>query len=212
MELKSPTMRRSLQNSGRCNHEGIHSTLPQPRLALSSVTSTIHDVCVYPIVLGFGGTLPPRLLSLLDEFERSRFERYQLRVVKDRFLEGHACMRLLLARLLAVSPDSIRYSYNRFGKPFLASHPYCKISVAHSGQMMLLAAANNCDLGIDIEAIDNRTDRDAIVKRFFTHQEQLDYASNPEPDRPAAFLRAWTRKEAYLKARGDGLTIALNSF
>src|SRR5256885_2721769 len=86
------------------------------------------------------------------------------------------------------------------------------INVSHSEALAVFAFCRDADVGIDVERIDDRPVREKIAEKFFSSREVRVLCSLPPSARPAAFLRCWTRKEAYLKARGDGLTLRLDSF
>jgi len=167
---------------------------------------------VMPIRLGCDVGLLEGLTRLLDESERERLDNYRLPHLRTRFLEAHAALRLLLARRLSVAPERLRFEYGQHGKPALASHRDCGLSFAHSGDMAVLAAGWRCEMGVDVEAPRDIRERDGIVRRYFAPREQMAYFATPAAERPATFLRGWTRKEAYLKARGEGLVTSLDRF
>jgi 4'-phosphopantetheinyl transferase len=91
-------------------------------------------------------------------------------------------------------------------------HSDVSFNVSHSGELALLAVGRGREVGIDIERMDAHTDMDALARRFLSEAERSCLASLEGPGRRAAFYRAWTSKEAYLKARGVGLSVPLDSF
>lgn len=120
---------------------------------------------------------------------------------------------MLLGQCLGVPAESLRFELSREGKPSLAAgfrQPPLKFNISHSGNFVLVALAYGREVGIDIELISKATD--AIAARFFSKAEQAALRALPICLRHEAFYSCWTRKEAYLKARGDGLSLALDSF
>jgi 4'-phosphopantetheinyl transferase len=99
------------------------------------------------------------------------------------------------------------------GKPFLADqNPALQFNLSDSGDLALIGFARGCDLGVDIEFVKRMADTEMIASRFFSPEECSDLLGLAEEERTAAFFRCWTRKEAYLKALGDGLAAPLDSF
>ena len=152
--------------------------------------------------------------DVLDEEERNRAQRIRVPDKRVQFVSARAQVRYILASYLGCRPDAVRFGYGDHGKPFLLFDPDLVINISHSHQAGLLAVTVGSDqtLGIDIEL--NKPGRrfEAIAKRFFSEQEHRALLALSLGDRPAAFYRAWTRKEAYLKAWGTGLSFPSNRF
>ena len=107
----------------------------------------------------------------------------------------------------------LNFAYNDHGKPSLAHDDSgLHFNVSHSGEIMLAAFVLNSGIGIDVETIQQDTDYLAIGQRWFSKQESNTLRDLAEEKRIGAFFRAWTRKEAYIKARGIGLSYSLNRF
>jgi 4'-phosphopantetheinyl transferase len=119
-------------------------------------------------------------------------------------------LRGLLARYLGVGPEELEFQYGEFEKPALRSGPWFNLS--HSGPVALYAFSSAGEIGIDVELDDADFARERIAERFFSPAEVRLLRSLPAEDQPRAFLTCWTRKEAFIKARGDGLSLALDSF
>jgi 4'-phosphopantetheinyl transferase len=156
-----------------------------------------------------------RLHELLSDEERARAARFRFPVHRERFISGRATQRLLLARYLDVAPTAIRYRYAAHGKPALdgpeaASGIRFNVSNAEDG--LLVALAMEREVGVDLEPLHRVVDRDAVARRFFSIPENRVYDTIAEEERDAAFFTCWTRKEAYIKAVGDGLTMPLDCF
>jgi 4'-phosphopantetheinyl transferase len=142
--------------------------------------------------------------------ERERADRYVFPEHRRRFIVGRGILRILLGRYLGVSPAGISFHYTEFGRPFLANEDL-RFNVSHSGDIALFGFVRNADIGIDVECIRPISTME-IAARFFSPNERETLASVSEGLREAAFYRCWTRKEAYLKAKGLGLQTPLDSF
>lgn len=143
-----------------------------------------------------------------DECERAaRFYRDRHRA---RYVVGRGLLRVLLGRYLGVPAQEIEFAYGEHGKPFLG-RPGPWFNLAHSGGEAVFAFSSGAEVGVDIELDDDRS-HGRVAERFFSPAEIRTLRSLPSSLQPRAFLRCWTRKEAFIKARGDGLSLALDSF
>jgi 4'-phosphopantetheinyl transferase len=152
------------------------------------------------------------LTSMVDDEERRRMARLVRESDRRRFMVAHALTRLVLGRCLQVSPASLRFDIGPHGKPRLSGARLdLRFNLSHAGERALLGIAMGRELGVDIEK-ERRVDVLGIARRYFSPSEYLALASMPEEHRVGAFCRCWTRKESFLKARGEGLALALNGF
>lgn len=142
--------------------------------------------------------------------ERRRAERYVFPEHRRRFIVGRGILRTLLGRYLEILPADVQFSYTKFGRPFL-SYGDLEFNVGHSGDIALYGFARNADIGVDVECLRSMGVME-IAGRFFSPSEVESLAAVSEAAREAAFYRCWTRKEAYLKAKGLGLQTPLDSF
>jgi len=156
-----------------------------------------------------------RLLSA-DESERSwRFAKADLR---RRFVVTRAALRQIVGLYLDMEAKEIRFEYGRHGKPRLAvglvsaSQPDLRFSVSHSGELALIALTVGREVGVDLEYLDREIRFESIARRFFTGAEVTALQGLPPEKRRSGFFLCWTRKEAVLKARGEGLAASLDSF
>jgi 4'-phosphopantetheinyl transferase len=152
-----------------------------------------------------------RLRPLLAPDEQRRADRFRFERDRSRFIVGRGLLRVLLGRYLGLEPEQLRFQYGAFEKPRLA-HDGPWFNVSHSGTIALYAVSTAGELGIDVELDDADFAQERIAERFFSSTEVDVLRSLPEALQPRAFLNCWTRKEAFIKARGDGLSLALNSF
>ncbi len=151
------------------------------------------------------------LAAHLSDDERERAARFLRECDRQRFTAAHGQVREILAAYLDADPAGLRFTYNPQGKPDLAQgEPHFNLS--HSLGMGLLAVAFQRQVGVDVERLDRAVDYANIARRFFAPVEVAEFFALPLADRPLAFCTGWTRKEAYIKARGMGLSISLDSF
>lgn len=151
----------------------------------------------------------------LSSDERERYSRFKLQLHRDRFARGRRALRLLIGRYLNKDTEAIQFEYGSSGKPKLKESP-TNISLffnaSHCDSTMLVGFSTNGDIGIDVETNRDLPDEPKIVNRFFSKREILAYSSLPKALRSQGFINAWTRKEAILKATGEGLQRSLDSF
>lgn len=145
-----------------------------------------------------------------DEAQRAR--RIVVPAKAEQKAAARAHLRRILARYLDVDPGSLRFEYGEHGKPALSRDAAPAFNLSHSGSVGLLGVAHGVRIGVDVEYAERGRAFSAIAKRFFSRAESADLDALPEPEHPLAFYRAWTRKEAYLKAWGTGLTFPSDRF
>lgn len=154
------------------------------------------------------------LAAVLARDERLRACRFKFDRDRRRFVICRGLLRCVLARRLDVDPEDIQFEYGPFGKPQLGGRHGQPVgfNVSHADGYALLAVTSGCDIGVDIERIRPLTDLERLADMVFSPVERTALAALPAGDKVGAFFSAWTRKEAYLKARGDGLQRALDGF
>src|SRR5262249_7235080 len=150
-----------------------------------------------------------RYAELLAADESSRAGRFAFDHLRHSFTLARGAMRILLGHCLNAPPESIVFAYGAKGKPSLAAPSRVRFNTSHSGDLALFAATLDCELGVDIEHARAMPDLEEIATRFFSAEEKSDLLALPPDQREAAFFRCWTRKEAYIKAIGDGLAVPL---
>jgi 4'-phosphopantetheinyl transferase len=153
--------------------------------------------------------------ALLSDDERARADRFRFPRDRKHFTVGRGFLRTVLGRTLGIAPQEIIFSYGTRGKPALRwpEESGLEFNLAHSNGLALLAIAWGRAIGIDLECQREELDFLGIAGRFFTPQELAEIECEPErAAQRAAFFRGWARKEAFLKARGDGLWIDLDQF
>jgi 4'-phosphopantetheinyl transferase len=151
------------------------------------------------------GTLSPEELARACRF---RFERH-----RRRFINCRAKLREILATYLDRDPAFIEFEYNQFGKPSVAAlNARLYFNVSHAEGVAMFAVSQSREIGIDVERIDSTFADEQIPERFFSSREVEILRALPKAHQVDAFFNCWTRKEAYIKARGLGLSLSLASF
>jgi 4'-phosphopantetheinyl transferase len=129
------------------------------------------------------------------------------------YITAHALLRSILGNITGVAPNEIVFRYGRRGKPEIASPVQdLQFNMSHSRDIVLVAVAHGRRVGVDIEHIDEPGDVRRIAARFLSPRDRDAIEQLPADRQRDAFLRCWTRKEAYMKARGDGISRPLDDF
>lgn len=178
-------------------------------------TLTDGDVHVWQASLAQPASQIERFWAYLARDERERAHQFRFAQDRDYFVAGRGILRAILSRYLRVSPEAITFEYNRYDKPALAGVPRIpdlQFNLSHSDGRLLLALVRGRSIGVDIERIRNDINHEEIAQRFFAPDEVARLRSLPASKRSLGFFNCWTRKEAYVKAQGDGLSRRLDTF
>ena len=159
-------------------------------------------------------SLLARFEPTLNDDEHQRANRFRTETLRRRFLAGRGGLRAILGAALGCPPGEVAFAYGDHGKPRLAGADFgaFEFNLAHSHGLALCAVSLGRVLGVDLEAIRPLENAERIIGRFFSPREQAEFLALPVPERQSAFFRGWSRKEAFLKATGTGLSTALDSF
>ena len=162
-----------------------------------------------------GLDLPPARLEglsrVLSADERQRAGRFHRARLRDRFVAARGQIREILAGYVRLPPAGVAFAYGAHGKPRLPDGAP-RFNLSHSEGHALLAVSRNREVGVDIERILPGVDCEGIARRFFSAAEMAALMALPPSARRPAFFAAWTRKEAFVKAKGGGLAIPLAGF
>jgi 4'-phosphopantetheinyl transferase len=153
--------------------------------------------------------------SILSRDEDARASRFHFEKDRIYFTRCRSALRRLLAGYLSVPAAEICFKYLSGGKPQLAVHQNpgaLEFNVSHSGSIALIAVGSGQRIGVDIERIRSDADTGALAERFFSVRERAGLRALPDHLRVEGFFACWTRKEAFLKATGDGLSFPLADF
>jgi 4'-phosphopantetheinyl transferase len=196
-----------------------HAVLPQgfdPSVWLSPPThprANRDEVHVWRVSLD--QLQAPKFVALLDDDERMRAARFRFPEHRNRFTVARGALRTILGRYLELEPAALEFSFGRYGKPALTegfTNHTINFNLSHSGEFMLLAVTSGREVGIDIELVNQEFATTEVAERFFSHREILSLRSQATQLQTEGFFNCWTRKEAYIKARGEGLSLPLDQF
>lgn len=151
-----------------------------------------------------------RLERLLSPDERARLARFRVEPARTLYLSAHALLRLALSRLAGPPPDVWRFEPDARGKPTVgapSTDPPFHFSLTHTDGLVGCAIAAEPEIGVDAEGVSRRGSFEGLARRFYSLDEQRLLAETPTERYRETFLDLWTLKEAYLKARGLGLTV-----
>lgn len=149
--------------------------------------------------------------SFLSNDEKNKAFKFSFKSDMNNYVASKAILRLILSRYLNLSPVDIVFYKNYYGKPFVLDKKI-GFNMSHSNEYAIYAIAEHKMIGIDIEYIKESFDELAIAGKFFSNIEVQELKSVPEISRKEAFFNCWTRKEAFIKAKGTGLSTPLDSF
>ena len=170
-----------------------------------------------PVVYEFDLTVNSKdrhhYLKVLSTDEKERLSRFKFLKDADAYLIGKFTTRSLIGKYLSISPADIEFSYSEHLKPHI-KYPTTSMhfNLSHSYKKGMLIFSQKIEAGVDIEYIKATNDLDQIAERFFSHKEVSKYLSLSKADRVIGFFNCWTRKEAFIKAIGDGLSFPLDKF
>ena len=158
---------------------------------------------------------PQRLQALRqtlspDEIERA--ERFRFPVHREHFIAARGQLRAIVSRYLGIEPAQIPFRYSDHRKPSLAVDTNIQFNLSHSRDLVLYAFTRNRELGVDIEWINAEFASDDVARHYFSPNEYAQLNALPEAIRHEVFFTIWTRKEAYIKAHGAGLSLPLHDF
>jgi 4'-phosphopantetheinyl transferase len=174
-----------------------------------------HEVHVWRASLAAPEHTMQGFQCILEEEEVARAALFRFEKDRNHWIVARGILRILLSRYVNIAPGQLRFGSNAYGKPFLvfpALSPQLQFSVSHSQDLALYAFAYNRQVGIDVEYKRADVNYEALAKVSFSPDEQARLHSLPYDQKQEAFFNCWTRKEAYIKARGKGFSISPNQF
>jgi 4'-phosphopantetheinyl transferase len=189
-----------------------HWRLPPERVTLHHND----EVHVWRSLLDLPGEYVHQLAEHLADDERARAARFHFERDRARFIIAHGVLRLILSRYLNdQAPRDLRFTYNAYGKPALdrsATNLDLYFSLSHSRDLALMAVTRGREIGIDVEYVRPDLAEERLAERVFSPGELAALRQLPRQARVEAFFAGWTRKEAYVKGRGEGLSLPLRAF
>ena len=187
-------------------------TWSEPPESLSLATGDVH---VWRVELNQPEPLLEKFRETLEEQELDRASRFHFEKHRRHFTAGRGVLRQLLSQYLGTKPEQLRLSYGAYGKPALnGEHKDSRLrfNMSHSHEVALFAFAEDRELGVDVEHIRTDFASEEVARRFFSRREVETFNALPRHDQVAAFFKCWTRKEAFIKVIGKGLSQPLDKF
>lgn len=173
------------------------------------------EVHVWRAALDLPAAAAVEYRELLEAAELERAARFYFDRDRQRFIVGRGLLRLILGRYLETAPERLRFVYNQHGKPALDA-PFDRsellFNLSHAEGLALYAVTRRRAIGVDLERVRDDFACEKLAQRFFSPQEAAALAALPAAAKARAFFDGWTRKEAYIKAQGRGLSMPLDSF
>lgn len=189
--------------------------LAHPPFAPNQLNLSENELHVWIASLILPEFIHSRLLKTLSEDEIQRALRFKFEKDRLYFINARGMLRNILARYLAISPPQLGFEYDPHGKPRLMGQVGGNkifFNLSHSGDKVVFAFVLNHSIGIDIELIRENISAQEIAARFFSEAENLALQALPDAQKILGFFHGWTRKEAFIKAMGDGLSYPLSDF
>lgn len=147
---------------------------------------------------------------VLDSDEQARAGKFKNDLLRRRYVEVHGRLRKLLARILNEAPEKINIKTAEHGKPYLVDTPELVFNLSHSADLMVIAVGRNCQLGVDIEICKPKSSFTGLVDKCFAKEEIAYWSKFSEAQQVVEFYHFWTRKEAFVKATGRGISLGLS--
>ena len=181
------------------------------RAATSDLTLAAGEVHVWRAFLDKFAPRGDELFAQLNEDEQIVAKRFHFERDRNAYTVARALLRKILSRYLVCDPKEIVFNYSERGKPSIGGTPL-HFNVSHSKGLALFAFTRECEVGVDVERIRPMNDLLDIARNFFSASEQRALVELSVEHQTEAFFNCWTRKEAYVKATGAGITEALDRF
>jgi len=166
------------------------------------------EVHIWRAVLDLPDSRIQALEKALTPDECARAGGFRFKTSRDRFVAARGLLRVILARYLGIDPSQLRFRYGPYGKPALDGEigKEIRFNLSHASGLALYALARDREIGIDLEQVRPHSFDKTIAEQYFSEQENAMLCALPLHGGPEAFFRYWARKEAYLKAQGEGLS------
>ena len=170
------------------------------------------EVHLWRIEVDRGAHGSPEVGPPLDDEELERARRFHFESDRDRFVTCHVAMREILAAAAGIAPSEVEYRYGSHGKPDLEPARRIHFNLSHTRGLAMIALTCDGPVGVDVEVVRHEDPPLEVADRFFSPAEVRELEATPDSGKAWAFFRCWTRKEAFIKALGEGLSRDLQSF
>jgi 4'-phosphopantetheinyl transferase len=190
-------------------------TSPDWHRASDFPATPVDDVHVWRARLDLKAADLEQRAALLNDAERTLASRLRFEIDRARYVAARGLLREILGRYLHIPPARLTFQLNPFGKPSLGGEHAAfglEFSVSHAGDIALYAVSRGRRVGVDVEECTPRLSTAKIAAQFFSRSEADALQALPPSRQTRAFFAAWTRKEAFAKARGEGLHLPFQGF
>ena len=214
-ELVTRDQRLASQNAKWEGHRVWRCQRPDVSNLTPHLLQSDHEIHLWLVNLNQDAGREEQLREELSCEELQRAKRLQFDSARRRFVVRRSVLRHILASYLSVTPGTLQFSMGADGKPSIPKHFNCfdvKFNCSHSGDLALIAVACGCEVGVDLEQHRPFPEWLDLARRYFSKHESVQLLKVPSGARSAAFFDCWTRKEAFVKAVGLGLSFPLNAF
>jgi 4'-phosphopantetheinyl transferase len=154
----------------------------------------------------------PHYKSLLAQDELIRAEKFKFEIDRERYVISRGILRMLLGEYLNENPQKIKFNYTTYGKPMLQNKSSLAFNISHSGNKAVFGFVTDVEIGVDVEKVKTDFNVLDIARNFFSPKEIESLENQQKELLHRAFFRCWTRKEAFIKAEGSGLSFPLDAF
>jgi 4'-phosphopantetheinyl transferase len=187
-----------------------------PRAGAAGLALPPGEVHLWEVALDPPAPVVEELARSLADDERERAARFRFDRHRRQYMVGRGALRALLGGYTGQAPAAVRFAYGPRGKPALAAPPAAArdlcFNLSNSHELALVGFVRGAEIGVDVEHLKPMADLEQIAERFFSLSERVALRQLPEARKAEGFFNCWTRKEAYLKAVGEGLAAPLDSF
>jgi 4'-phosphopantetheinyl transferase len=170
------------------------------------------EIHVWRSNLRHDGDVLATMRACLSTDETARADQFIFEKDRHAFIAARGILRQILSTYTGISPSAISFGQGSKGKPYLKDNPALRFNISHSENVALYAFSCGIEVGIDVQRIDPGMESHDLIHRFFSAVEVSEFESLPQEAQTEAFYCCWTRKEAFLKASGEGLSFPLNGF
>jgi 4'-phosphopantetheinyl transferase len=177
-----------------------------------NLTLSDNEAHIWRADLDFNQSFQSSFLKLLSPDEKNRARKFRFNKDSQHFIAARGILRRLIGKYLEINPAEISFQYSEFGKPSMANNNSLQFNISHSRNVALFAFTRKFNIGVDVEFVNPNIEVKEIAASFFSTNEIKNLLELPEKEQTLGFFNCWTRKEAFIKAVGEGLSFPLDKF
>ena len=177
-----------------------------------NLTLSEAEAHIWQADLDLNESLQSSFLKLFSHDEKNRAKKFRFNIDSQRFIIARGILRSLVGKYLEINPAEISFQYSEFGKPGIAGNKSLQFNISHSQNIALFAFTKKFNVGVDVEFVNPNIEVKDIATKFFSANEIMNLLALTEQEQTLGFFNCWTRKEAFIKAVGEGLSFPLDKF